>query len=483
VDKKDLADLRSIDDYKAYQREISNELTALNTTYAGVPFPDAEREKFAEWQGIAKEVDARITEFEGRERVVRKWAANERNVEREDDVFRSSEAQGTRVESDIYELRTLRVDITNPEKTKQQLRDRAMKALEVATFPMGEPEKTRDHIAKLLDYSDDESGTIARRILQTGSPASRRGFIKRVMGRPLTGEEERAALTLGTTGLPVTFTLDPTILPTSVGSVNPIRAIADVKQITGKEWRGATSGAITAQYRAEGAETTDNTPTLAQPVVQAHRADVLIPYSIEVGQDFGGLQTEFGKLIADAKDDLESVKYFTGGGTNEPFGLNDMSSGTNVTTNTTNVFVAADLYKWEEALGARFRARASIVANRAIYNKIRQFDTAGGGQFWMNLNKGLPTGNGVLLGGGLLGYPSYEWSQMLTAITTTTRIALMGDFNYYVVVDRIGMDIEVIPHLFGTTANYPSGQRALFAFWRNGAAELSENAFKFLTIL
>jgi predicted phage gp36 major capsid-like protein len=49
----------------------------------------------------------------------------------------------------------------------------------------------------------------------------------------------------------------------------------------------------------------------------------------------------------------------------------------------------SDVYKTEEALGPRFRPRAQWVANRFIYNKVRQFDTAGGAALWMQLGRGL----------------------------------------------------------------------------------------------
>jgi predicted phage gp36 major capsid-like protein len=42
------------------------------------------------------------------------------------------------------------------------------------------------------------------------------------------------------------------------------------------------------------------------------------------------------------------------------------------------------------------------------------------------------------------------------------------------------MDIEVIPHLFGATNRFPTGQRGFYAFWRNNANVLSANAFRVL---
>jgi HK97 family phage major capsid protein len=58
---------------------------------------------------------------------------------------------------------------------------------------------------------------------------------------------------------------------------------------------------------------------------------------------------------------------------------------------------------------------------------------------------------------------------------------IVGDFSGgYLIVDRIGMEIELIPHLFGATNRYPTGQRGLWALWRNSAKVLDANRFRFL---
>jgi hypothetical protein len=46
---------------------------------------------------------------------------------------------------------------------------------------------------------------------------------------------------------------------------------------------------------------------------------------------------------------------------------------------------------------------------------------------------------------------------------------VLGDFRYFIIVDRIGMDVELIPHLFGASGR-PLGQRGIYAIWRNNSA-------------
>jgi predicted phage gp36 major capsid-like protein len=48
-----------------------------------------------------------------------------------------------------------------------------------------------------------------------------------------------------------------------------------------------------------------------------------------------------------------------------------------------------------------------------------------------------------------------------------------------VIVDRVGLSVEVIPHLVGTN-HRPTGQRGLYAYWRNGSKVVDANAFRAL---
>jgi predicted phage gp36 major capsid-like protein len=40
--------------------------------------------------------------------------------------------------------------------------------------------------------------------------------------------------------------------------------------------------------------------------------------------------------------------------------------------------------------------------------------------------------------------------------------------------------VEVLPHMLGTN-RLPTGQRGMYAYWRNGAKVLDANAFRALT--
>jgi HK97 family phage major capsid protein len=288
------------------------------------------------------------------------------------------------------------------------------------------------------------------------------------------------SLTGASGGFAVPVTLDPTIIPTSNGAVNPWRAISRVEQITGNTWNGVSAGAIVASRDTEFQEVSDDSPTLANPSATVTKAQAFVPFSIEVGQDWGSLESEMATLIQDAKDVEEATAFATGAGTGvNPEGV--LTGATGTVAAGTAAFAVANLYALVEALPARFRPNAVFVGNLAQYNRLRQFDTSGGANLWVqNLTQGIgndATGN---LGATLLGRPAYESSVMASVLTAGSKLLIFGDFRYYLIVDRIGMTVEVIPHLFGATNQRPIGSRGLLAYWRNTGKVLSAAAFKTL---
>jgi HK97 family phage major capsid protein len=351
-----------------------------------------------------------------------------------------------------------------------------MRAVEGSTFPheRANREDVQGHVARLIErHGSYDGGEIARRILATGSPTYKRAFGKVVVGAPLTDSETRAlSLTGASGGYAVPYTLDPTIIPTSNGAVNPLRQISRVETISGSNtWRGVSSGAVTASRDAELSEVSDDTPTLAQPEVTVTKAAVFIPFSTEVGQDWGSLQSEMARLIQDAKDTEEATGFVTGAGTTvNPQGI--VTGATGTVAAGTAAFTVAHLYALQEALAPRFEPNARFIGHNAQFNRVRQFDTSGGASLWEYLGKGTPA--------ELLGYPAHKVSTMDSVLTAGSELLIFGDFSYFLIVDRIGLDIELIPHLFGTTNGRPTGQRGLYATYRNSSKVLSASAFKTL---
>lgn len=476
----------TLDELRAERADVASQITEIEKETEGKRFTEEQRERWNQLNEKADELDGWIKEREAREARVQELSS--KSEAREEPSWHTSRPSATRG-ADIYDLSTIRRSFDDPAVEGRELRDRALRAIEGAQFPHphADREDVQGHVARMLDSIDTEDGQLARRFLATGSPTYRRAFGKYISQRPLSNEEQRAlSLTTSAGGFAVPFVLDPTVIPTSNLAVNPFRAIARVEQILVDEWRGVSSAGITAAYAAEVTEAGDNAPTLAQPTVSTEKAQAFVPFSIEIGMDWAGLQVEMARMLQDAKDELEASKFAVGSGSDEPQGIITGATST-VSATTGGAFNVEDVYKLETNLGPRFRPRASYVMNRAIAQLIRQFDTQGGAQLWIdNLRIGLanqvPTPGSYGDGARVLGYGAYESSAMSSTVTTGQKVLILGDFSYYLIADRVGLSVELIPHMFATANNRPSGQRGLYAYWRNGAGVLSTSAFKVLQL-
>ncbi len=492
----------TIEERAARSSEIKQRLAAINEEHAGEVIVGTASE--AEWNDLNAEYDEN-------ERAIQELVARRDRIA---DLTKQPEAreagatfytQSTKSERDIYDIVSYRQESRSQEHHSQLLRDGAKRSLDTSTFAVRDKEGAQTHVERLMETArgEDQTGEIAQLILTTGSPSYKRAFSKLSragfsdIGAGLTSEE-RTALTVATTTTgqyAIPYTLDPTVIPSDNFSVNPFRAISRNVTMTGSTtWQGVSSAGITASFDLEAAEVSDDSPTLAQPTATLRMARAFVRFSMEVADDWQGMQGDLGKLLSDTKNNLEGSEFTLGSGTApHPLGIletantNGIGTAAFVFTAGTAAFVVGDVYKLENALGPRFRPNATFVGNRATYNAIRQFDTAGGASlFVQNLRGGLsnqvPTPGG--LSTELLGYPTYEDSFMSTTYATTGQLSLvLGDFNQFVIINGVGMTVEPVPILFHTDNNLPSGQRGLFARWRTGSTIAAPLAFKILKVL
>lgn len=504
MDKQDLNELRSVEELVSYQTSVQAQIKEIDAT-DGLPLSDKAKEEFADLVEQNKQIESRVKELEERKRVVEGLASDPkktaRALENLDREFNAN-GRGSAKERDIYELRNYVIDPGQPEKMRESLNDGAKRAIEVARFPqLAELRKyngiktsdddIRTHLENLLNSTQEgedgarQPGATAMHLLRTGGPVFRRAFWKHMSGGMLDREEQRALSLAGSGGgFAIPFALDPSIIPTSNSVVNPTRAISRLATIAGANtWQGVTSPAVVASRATEGQEATDNATTLVQPQVTVTKAHTFVPFSIEVDEDWPQLEAEFGRLIQDAKDDEEGAAFVTGVGTGvNPQGFTVGTTATSAAT-TGLVVTAADVYALEAALPPRFRPRESFVANRGIYNKIRGIDTAGGAALWLYMAQGLVTQapNPGNTGATLLGRGAWEASAMQATVVNATKIMVVGDFSYFLIVDRIGLTVELVPHIFGAANRFPVGMRGLYAYWRNSSKVLSASAFVAMT--
>lgn len=378
------------------------------------------------------------------------------------------------------------------------LRDTAMRTLDRATSAGRIAARGAEVVEGLLDTGSPMSrGWTARWAVATGDDNYRSAFAK-LVADPQRGhlnwtaaeqqayqavsqvaDEQRAmSLTDNAGGFLVPFELDPAVQISSAGSINPLRQISRVVQTTSDVWHGVTSAGVTASWLAEAAEASDASPTLAGPSIPNYKASAFVPYSYEVGDDGLGFLTELQKLLLDGYEQLSATAFTTGSGNGQPTGIITAlaGGGSVVSGDGSEALAASDVFKVMNALPPRFQPNAVWNANLAIINTLRQFETSNGALKFPALQDNPPV---------LLGRMMYENSNMdgviNAAATEANYLLLYGDFNNYVITDRIGSRIEFIANLVGENQR-PTGQRGAFLWARVGADSLVDNAFRVLNV-
>jgi len=180
-------------------------------------------------------------------------------------------------------------------------------------------------------------------------------------------------------------------------------------------------------------------------------------------------------LLVDGRSDLEGTALATGSGSGQPFGIVTSLAGgaSELPSATTDVFAIGDVNGLWDALPARHQEKATWLANPIIYNEIRGFGVAGApAPFITELKEE-----------SLIKRPMAVSSYIDSSYGSGDNYVLVvGDFSNYVIADRIGMTVELIPHLFSTSNNRPTGQRGFFAFFRGGADSVLDGAFSLLNV-
>ena len=388
---------------------------------------------------------------------------------------------------DYDEIRT--AGSGDPVKATSELRSRALSAAETTR---GLSDRQREHLAGWLDMLDVDDGIAAdnakslRHVLAVSHPEYRKAFAGTLAMFGRTGVtngpgSEFLTRAMGLTdnvgGFAVPLPIDPTIIINDDGTESPFRAISTVKTITTDVLRTVNTTAVSVSWDGEAGEVSDDTTVFANTDITVYKAQGFIPFSIEIGMDFPNLLGTLGSLIATEKGDAEATVHATGTGSSQPIGIVTALTGgsSEIASNGSDVFALSDVYDIEEELPAKFRRRATWTANKRIYQAMREAGGTALDDFWVNLGQGQPK--------QLLGYNSMEADQMDgTFGSGENYVLILGDFTDFWIVDRVGLSIELVPHLFATANNRPSGQRGLYAWWRTGSDSVNDRAFRMLNV-
>lgn len=467
----------TVEERSARQSEIRARLAEIDQEYSGAELSDEAR---AEFDSLSEEYDKHERAISAQEARRARLASIEPDSEQGARSTQRGADSGpafSRKPENIYDLAEARSQARSIDELPSIYRDRAMRAVEQARFPGAEDRAAAQRqVERLLDTVDDEHGTLARQVLVTGSPTYSRAFGKVLTSQSTSGlnAEELRALSLGTDGsggYAVPFQLDPSVILTSDGVSNPLREISRVEQITGKEWQGVSSAGVTVSRSAEGTEVADNSPSFTQPTVKTTRVTGFVPFSVELESSWSQMQSEITMILADAKASEEADTFINGDGTgNDPTGLLNGTSN-DVATVAANAFSDDDLYALEEGLPERWLANAQFLAHRSFYNAVRQLGSdSDGGNLWVRLQAGQPP--------ELIGYPARRQSELPSFDAKADQVlAVFGDFRQFLIVDRVGMRVELVPHLLGSNGR-PTGQRGILAIWDNACKVLVDGAFR-----
>jgi HK97 family phage major capsid protein len=444
------------------EAELKSRVSELHYEHGDEPMP---KEARREWNSV----NECLEEFEARrERILELTRA------------------GKRESGDGADFQHERVEDADLPAHVKGTRTAALHANERASFL---PEKAREHMKDTLRADDDPEAGLARYTVAAASRDYYRAF-SRWFNDPVSGPhswspKERTAvrqvqmmqrglslLSGGVGGFLVPYELDPSILISSVGAVDPMRDIARVETTLFNVKSFVSSLGVTSHWYADEAQISDDSPALLQPSITCRKAAAFVPVSFELFED-SDIQDQISKVLLDSKT-VEEARVFTlGNGTTEPKGLITAISavGGSVIATATNVLATGDAYANQNALPARWRANAKFAANLSIINGFRQLPQATGLNYSIvNDSTSPPT---------MLGWEFRENSNMDATLTGAAAdyALISGDFQQFAICDRVGTSIEFIPILVGANQR-PTGQRGFLMHWRVGSDALIPDAFR-----
>jgi HK97 family phage major capsid protein/HK97 family phage prohead protease len=404
----------------------------------------------------------------------------------------------TQSPEDIHDIAKIRSETRTREEYDTKIRENALRSIDQARVPKSANLGELKDLVENRDEGEEGEGEVARRILLTGSPLYRRAFNKYLLGlKDLWSPEEARAAALAVTGTTTTggyavpYIFDPTLLHIGVYTAqNPFRAACRTVTITnGNNWRTVTVGAVTSAYVTEAAAATEQGPTFGQPTYTVQRGHAFATVSIETLQDRPDIGSELSSVFAESKATYEENQFAVGVGTTVfPLGMFTDTAYTNKDTATNDVTAIADILALEGDLPLRHRANGAFFMNRSTLRQLMALDTTYryfSGQGLQYAGQVGPvrqeSGN---TGMSLLGYPVWEVPSAVSTLTTDGAIIVVFcDPQSYVIVDRIGMNVEVIQNMLnGATPSFPTGQRGIYCYWRNTAKPINADAGRSLSV-
>jgi HK97 family phage major capsid protein len=481
------------------------DLRIMDIDGTGTPRAYEKKERARDWYRANTRTRTRITPIETR------TYTNQRKVMTQTRVKTEGELRADREKAEqLIRTRTRQMEIENYKRVRDvtalsdsEARDCALRMLDdrdaVRVLPSSSAGDELDgrfrddaHMARLAivgehpDYRSafqkvmrwHDGTTSGRQMAESAMTEAEHAALLRMQDYGDARRRAQQETVLASGGYVVPPFIDPSLVFSDFESPNDFLRLCTVVDISSNEWKGILSAGKSWGFVTEGSEAGDVSLTgLTQPAIPVYTATAVIPYTVEVGEDFPAFATQFARVLAVGYDELLVSKFTSGSGSNEPTGvltaLAAASPSTLVTSAVNGAFSTVDLSNCWAALATKYRRVASWMANETIANEIRLLGNTG---FYTAAV--LPTGGAAEV---VAGRPFYENSYMPVASTTTganTRL-IIGDWSRMVIVRRTGITVEPIPLLPNVANNRPDGTRALFGRARIGSDVPDPQGFRY----
>jgi len=461
--------------------EIKEEAQALRS----------ELSELVEAEELSEDQETRFAELTGDESPIQALTEERDQIEKRLAVLDAADKLGSieiGEDRSVHFMKQTNTDVDVRTASRTEVRDAALKTLEnehKGDVPVSDESAAR--IEKLIRTrnGDTDGDKIARRLLITEKPAYRSAWMKGVtqVTPAFDADEVRAlnefrateqSLTNASGGFGVPVLIDPTIILTSGAAVAPLLNVSRIESITNNIWKGVSSAGVAFTSTAEATAATATQATLAQPTVTPEKTMAYIPYSFEIEGDYPGFAGEMAALIEQAYLDFLAEETATGAaGVVGIFTAIDATAGSEVAVTTDGALGPEDALKVFSQLPERYRPRSNWFFDITVEEQLRQPGTSNESLFTVNAaGESIPRllGKQVLLS---------DYAPSFTGTTGASNLAIVGDFSRYVIAQRVGMNVELIPNVVDGNG-VPTGQRAWLAWARVGADSVDDNGFRLL---
>lgn len=137
---------------------------------------------------------------------------------------------------------------------------------------------------------------------------------------------------------------------------------------------------------------------------------------------------------------------------------------------------AVDIRAAYATLPERYRSRSTWLMSQAVENKVSAFGNGNAlSDYTVNL---AANGTTVLHGRPVV---TTDYAPAFTGTTGSESYAIIGDFSNFVFVNRAGMSVELVSHVFDTSTGRPTGQRGWFPYARHGCDVSNANGLRLLS--